>query len=103
MRSQAITRDHLWSIACASGSMPPVSDAYVIENQRAGRDVSHHSRVGSELVIALSYYTCLSCGPVSAVGAAREGMDGAGDGIQLTLRFRFQPRLTPGVGWHLST
>ena len=28
-------------------------------------------------------------GPVSVVGAAREGMEGAGDG--------FQPRLQPGV------
>ena len=50
----------------------------MIENQRAGRDVSHHSIVGSELVIAFPYYTRLSCGPVSAVGAAREGMGGAG-------------------------
>ena len=63
----------------ASGSRPPVSDAGVIEDQRAGRDASHHSIVGSELVMALPYSTCLSCGPVSAVGAAREGMDSAGD------------------------
>jgi hypothetical protein len=31
------------------------------------------------------------------VGAARKGMEGAGDGIQRPLRSRFQPRLTPGV------
>ena len=31
----------------------------MIENQRAGRDVSHHSIVGSELVIAFPYYTRL--------------------------------------------
>ena len=72
----------------------------MIENQRAGRDMRHHSIVGAELVIALSYYTRLSCGPVSAVGAARKHMDSAGDGFQRPLlrRSRFQPRLTPGVG-----
>jgi hypothetical protein len=70
----------------------------MIENQRAGRDMRHHSIVGSELVIALSYYTRLSCGPVSAVGAARKNLEGAGDGCQRPLRSRFQPRLTPGVG-----
>src|SRR5262250_491860 len=52
----------------------------MIEHQRAGRDMRHHSIVGSELVIALSSYTRLSCGPVSAVGAARKNMDSAGDG-----------------------
>ena len=57
----------------------------------------HHSIVGSELVIAFSYYTRLSCGPVSAVGAARKNMDSAGDGEQRPLRSRFQPRLTRGV------
>src|SRR5437867_5135447 len=81
-RSRAITLDHLWSRACSSGSRPPVSDAGVIENQRAGRDASHQSVVGSELVIAPLYCTRLRCGPVSAVGTAREGMDGAGDGLQ---------------------
>src|SRR5438876_11050191 len=89
-RSRAITLDHFGSIACSSGSRPPVSDACVIENQRAGRDASHQSVVGSELVIAPLYCTRLRCGPVSAVGTAREGMDGAGDGLQ--------PRLTPSVG-----
>src|SRR5712691_10558523 len=56
-RPSAITLDHLWSRACASGSKPPVSDTCVIEDQRAGRDASHHSVVGSELVIAPLYYT----------------------------------------------
>jgi hypothetical protein len=58
----------------------------VIENQRAGRDASHHSIVGSEFVMALRYYTRLPRGPVSAVGAAREDMDSAGDGVQPPLR-----------------
>ena len=75
-----ITLDHLASIACASGSKPPVSDACMIENQRARRDASHHAIVGSAFVMALSYYTRWSCDPVSAVGVARENMDGAGDG-----------------------
>jgi hypothetical protein len=83
-RSCAITLDHLGSIACSSGAKPPVSDTGVIENQRAGRDVRHYSIVGSELVIALRYYTRLRCVPVSAVGAAREGMAGAGDEPQRT-------------------
>jgi hypothetical protein len=48
-------------------------------------------------VIALRYYTRLPCGPVSAVGAAREGMEGAGDALQRPLRARFQARLTRGV------
>jgi len=67
----------------------------VIENQRAGRDASHHSIVGSEFVIALRYYTRWPCGPVSAVGAAREGMDGAGDCLQppLLCRSGFRQRL----------
>ena len=60
-RARTITLDHLWSIACSSGSRPPVSDACVIENQRAGRDVSHQSIVGSELVIALLYCTLGRC------------------------------------------
>jgi hypothetical protein len=57
MWSWAITLDHLWSIAGSSGALPPVADTGVIENQRAGRDVSHHSLVGAELVIALPYST----------------------------------------------
>jgi len=76
-----------------------VSDACVIENQRAGRDASHQSVVGSERVIAPLSCTLWRCDPVSAVGTAREDMDGAGDGFQRSLvsRFRFQPRLRPGV------
>src|SRR5262249_16317228 len=62
MWSRAITLDHLWSIACSSGSKPPVSDACVIENQRAGRDARHQSFVGSELVIAPLYCTLGWCG-----------------------------------------
>src|ERR687887_1846689 len=84
-RPHAITLDHLWSIACSSGSRPPVSDACVIENQRAGRDASHHSIVGSAFVIAWRYYTRWPCGPVSAVGAAHEGMEGTGDRCQRPL------------------
>jgi hypothetical protein len=37
-------------------------------------------------VMALRYYTRLPRGPVSAVGAAREDMDSAGDGVQPPLR-----------------
>ena len=74
-----------------------MSDAGVIEHQRAGRDGRHHAIVGAELVIAFPYYTRVSCGPVSAVGAACEGMGGAGDGVQRPLRGRFQARLTRGV------
>ena len=69
----------------------------MIEHQRAGRDVRHHARVGAERVMALRYSTLLPCGPVSTVGAAREGMDGAGDGFQRPLRSRFPPRLTRSV------
>src|SRR5262249_12016781 len=78
-RSRAIPLDHRWSIACSSGSRPPVWDACVIANQRAGRATSPHSMVGSACVIVLRSYTRWPCGPVSTVGAAREGMDGAGD------------------------
>jgi hypothetical protein len=55
MQGRAITLDHLWSRACASGSQPPVSDAGVIENPRAGRDPSHQSFVGSARVMAPRY------------------------------------------------
>jgi hypothetical protein len=34
------------------------------------------------------------------VGAAHEGMESAGDGVQRPLRSRFQPRLTPSVRLH---
>jgi hypothetical protein len=51
----ALTLDHLWSIAGAAGARPPVADTCVLENQRAGRDVRHHSIVGAELVIAFLY------------------------------------------------
>src|SRR5438552_3534 len=61
MWSRAITLDHLCSIACSSGSRPPLSDACVIEHQRAGRDASHQSFVGSELVIAPLYCTLWWC------------------------------------------
>jgi hypothetical protein len=76
-----------------------LSDAYVIKNQRAGRGASHHSIVRSAFVIALRYYTRLPCGPVSAVGAAREGMEGAGDACQppFVPRSRSSPRLTPSA------
>ena len=57
----AITLDHLRSIACSSGSKPPVSDTCVIENHVAGRDASHQSIVGSQLVIASLYYTLREC------------------------------------------
>ncbi len=71
----------------------------MIENQRAGWDECHHSIVEIELVIAFFYYTRLSCGPVSAVGAARENMGGAGDGLQPlpVPRSGFRQRLAPGV------
>src|SRR5262249_28117829 len=59
MRSRAITLDHLGSVSCSSGAMPPVSVACVIENQRAGRDVCHQSLVGSELVIAPLLLYCM--------------------------------------------
>src|SRR5262245_40669842 len=61
MWSRAITLDHLCFIACSSGSRPPGSDAGVVENQRSGRDASHQSFVGSELVIALRYCTLWWC------------------------------------------
>ncbi len=51
-RPSAITLAHLWSRACAAGSKPPVSDAGVSEDQRAGRDARHHSVVGSARVLA---------------------------------------------------
>src|SRR6266704_766240 len=38
-RRRAMTLDYLRSIACSSGSMPPVSDACVIENHVARRDL----------------------------------------------------------------
>ena len=60
------------------------------EHQRAGRDASHHALVGSACVMAVRSSTRWPCGPVSAVGAAREGMEGAGD--------RQQPPLVPRCG-----
>ena len=73
---------HLGSIACSSGARPPVSDAGVIENQRGGRDASHPSFVGSERVLAPLYCTLWWCDETalfSAVVAAREDMESAGD------------------------
>src|SRR5262249_5064940 len=61
-RVRPITLDHLCCIACSSGSTPPVSNAWVIENHVARRDVSHQSVVGSQLVIVPLYYTLRRCG-----------------------------------------
>src|SRR5262249_49749830 len=40
-----------WRYSVLIGAQPPVSDACVIENHGAGRDVRHQSMVRSELVI----------------------------------------------------
>jgi hypothetical protein len=88
------------AIVCSSGSKPPVADSCVIEGPRAARETSHQSLVGSQLVIASCYSTRLWwAGPVSAVGATREGMGGAADYLQRSLvpRSRLRQQLTPGV------
>ena len=70
---------------------------------KAGRKAPVNGRVSTRDRSALLYSMAVwRYGPVSAVGTAREGMDGAGDGLQLTLRFSFQPRLTRGVRRLLS-
>jgi hypothetical protein len=74
-----------------------MSGAGVIEHQRAGWDASHHSVVGSDLVIAPLYYILWRCGLVSAVGTAREGMEGASDCLQRPLRSRFRQQLSASV------
>ena len=47
------------------------------------------------MVIAFMFGLCGIA--VSTVGITREGIDGAGDGIQRPLRSRFQPRLMSSV------